>query len=75
MSDHPDIEHLPVEGVHTLNDDSYRDYRRNSHVVLNCEKCGKKNSENGKNLKRCAGVRFLFFFVKTLVNRLFSALK
>ncbi|KAF4615824.1 hypothetical protein D9613_012435 [Agrocybe pediades] len=56
MANNLDIEHLPVEGVHILNDDNYRDYRHNAHVALQCENCGKKKGDDGvAELKRCAG--------------------
>lgn len=51
-----DTEYTPIEGVHTLSDSSYRKHVR-TLPVLTCESCGKRNGQNGVEVKRCQGVR------------------
>lgn len=55
-----DAEYDPVEGVHILDEASYRKQVR-SQPALTCENCKKRHGEQGVNVKRCQGVRPAIF--------------
>jgi len=51
-----DAEYDPVEGVHNLDEASYRKQAR-SQPAIACENCKKRHGERGVDVKRCSGVR------------------
>ena len=55
MANEIDAEYDPVEGVHILQEATYRKQVR-SQPALTCENCKKRHGERGVNVKRCQGV-------------------
>ncbi|KJA16748.1 hypothetical protein HYPSUDRAFT_47008 [Hypholoma sublateritium FD-334 SS-4] len=54
MANHVDVDYKPLEGVHMLDESSYRKYAR-MLSVLTCETCHRKHGEAGIDIKRCTG--------------------
>ena len=60
MANLVEIDCKTLEGVHMLDESSYRKHARKMQVVLTCERCHKKQGEDGVNVRRCTGVRCFF---------------
>lgn len=67
MANHVDIDYKLLEGVHMLEESSYRKHARKLSV-LTCETCYKKHGEDGVDVKRCTGVRRLFYLLCAAIS-------
>lgn len=55
MANAVNAEYKKIEGIHVLADFEYRKYVR-STPVLACETCGKRQKDDGVEIKRCQAV-------------------